>query len=133
MDPLTGDQPTAEDTLSRQCHRDRPADTDVQRLSARISHEQQCHALMRTTTGPHGSCLGPIELNRINTYRLQHAATRGSRYSAVSREQWLPLGAGKPFPPSLPDTEEYVVEFTGPHDSLHPHNWPLVTKYVNDL
>jgi hypothetical protein len=135
MDRLTGDQPAIESSAtgeisSHQSHRDEPVDIDTQRLSATTPYQQQRHFITRTTTGAHDSYLDPIELNRIRTYRLQHAATTGSRQGAVPREQWLPLGAGKPFPPSLPDAEKYVVEFTGPHDSLHPHNWPLVTKYV---
>ena len=80
----------------------------------------------RTRTTP----LGEVELDRIHTYRLQHKGTVGSSRTAVPRDQWLQLGAGKPYPPSLPDAEEYVVEFVGPDDSLHPHNWSLKKKYV---
>ncbi|KAL4984224.1 major facilitator superfamily domain-containing protein [Aspergillus falconensis] len=40
------------------------------------------------------------------------------------------IGAGRPFPPPLPDRERYAVDFEGPGDPLHPHNWPLATKYV---
>ncbi|KAK9256648.1 major facilitator superfamily domain-containing protein [Lipomyces tetrasporus] len=53
--------------------------------------------------------LEPVELNRIRT-------------------TGYPLGAGKPYPPSLPDAEEYVVEFTGPDDPIHPHNWSFNKK-----
>jgi DHA1 family multidrug resistance protein-like MFS transporter len=38
------------------------------------------------------------------------------------------LGAGKPFPPPLPDREEYVVEFDGVDDPLHAQNWPMSKK-----
>ncbi|OBT38554.1 hypothetical protein VE00_10897 [Pseudogymnoascus sp. WSF 3629] len=59
-----------------------------------------------------------------------HAATIGSLRKAAPREQWLPLGAGTPYPPSLPEAEEYVVEFAGPHDLLRPQNWPLTRKLL---
>ncbi|KLU81547.1 polyamine transporter 2 [Magnaporthiopsis poae ATCC 64411] len=71
----------------------------------------------------------PTELSRINTARSQHSATVGR--SIRSRESRKPLpafGAGKPFPPPLPDREEYVVEFDGPDDPLHAQNWPLNKK-----
>ncbi|KAL8365868.1 hypothetical protein RB595_004581 [Gaeumannomyces hyphopodioides] len=71
----------------------------------------------------------PTELSRINTARSQHSATVGR--SLRSRESRRPLpafGAGKPFPPSLPDREEYVVEFDGPDDPMHAQNWSLNKK-----
>jgi MFS transporter, DHA1 family, multidrug resistance protein len=80
----------------------------------------------RTRTTP----LEEVELHRIHTYRIQQNVTVGSTRGAIPREQWLRFGAGKPYPPSLPDAEEYVVEFVGPDDSLHPHNWSPKKKYV---
>lgn len=134
MDRLTREllaaETSATDEISpRQRQIEELADAETRRLSSTRSYSQQ-HHLSRTRTGAQDSHLDPVELNRIYTYRLQHAATIGSRQGVAPREQWLPLGAGKPYPPSLPEAEEYVVEFTGPHDSLHPHNWPLRTKYV---
>jgi DHA1 family multidrug resistance protein-like MFS transporter len=80
----------------------------------------------------------PEAIRRIETHRSQHAGTVGatqlpSRLSqTLSRrrtEKPLPgLGAGKPFPPSLPDREEYVVEFDGVDDPLHAQNWPMKKK-----
>ena len=72
--------------------------------------------------------LNEVELERINTYRLQHRSTVGSSVGISPREEWLPLGAGKPYPPSLPDPEEYVVEFNDANDPLHPQNWSLSRK-----
>ncbi|KAK3315119.1 putative fluconazole resistance protein [Apodospora peruviana] len=76
----------------------------------------------------------PTELGRIYTQRSQHSGTVGrdpkSRESR-KRESRKPLpefGAGKPYPPLLPDQEEYVVEFDGPDDPLHAQNWPLGKK-----
>jgi MFS transporter, DHA1 family, multidrug resistance protein len=71
----------------------------------------------------------PTTLSRIHTQRHQHSATVGK--SLTSRESKTPLpefGAGKPYPPMLPEQEEYVVEFDGPNDPLHPQNWPMKKK-----
>ncbi|KAL4778176.1 major facilitator superfamily domain-containing protein [Aspergillus varians] len=67
-----------------------------------------------------------LELERINTHRLQQHETVGSTArNRVPREQWLPLGAGKPYPPELPNVEAYIVEFEGSDDPMHPQNWPM--------
>ena len=71
----------------------------------------------------------PTALSRIETQRSQHSGTVGR--SLKSRESKRPLpafGAGKPYPPLLPGQEEYVVEFDGPDDPLHPQNWPMKKK-----
>ncbi|GLI81698.1 hypothetical protein PoHVEF18_010086 [Penicillium ochrochloron] len=68
-------------------------------------------------------------LSRIETQRLQHSMTVGE--SVKSRPSKLPLpafGAGKPYPPQLPNRDDYVVEFDGPDDPLYPQNWSLQTK-----
>lgn len=39
------------------------------------------------------------------------------------------MGAGKPYPPEVAaDREPYRVEFDGPDDPRHPHNWPMKQK-----
>lgn len=66
----------------------------------------------------------PTALSRIETQRSQHSGTVGR--SLKSRESRKPLpkfGGGKDYPPPLPEREEYVVEFDGPDDPLHPQNW----------
>ncbi|RDH32561.1 major facilitator superfamily domain-containing protein [Aspergillus welwitschiae] len=78
--------------------------------------------------GPPGN--DSIELERINTYRLQQQLTVGSRGSRIPQDQWLPIGAGKPYPPPLPDSEAYVVEFEGADDPMHPHNWPMKKRVM---
>ncbi|KAF2024513.1 MFS general substrate transporter [Setomelanomma holmii] len=80
----------------------------------------------------------PEAIRRIETHRSQHATTVGaaavqSRLTrTISRrrtEKPLPdMGAGKPYPPALPDREEYVVEFSGKEDAMHPQNWPMNKK-----
>ncbi|KAH4821012.1 hypothetical protein HBH61_019600 [Parastagonospora nodorum] len=82
----------------------------------------------------------PEAIRRIETHRSQHAGTVGAAQTpsrltqTLSRrrtERALPgLGAGKPFPPLLPDREEYVVEFEGVDDPLHAQNWPMKKKLV---
>lgn len=74
-----------------------------------------------------------LELERINTSRLQQQQTVGSTRSAPPPEEWLPMGAGKPYPPSLPHWDDYVVEFEGSDDPMHPHNWPMKKRYVRWL
>ncbi|KAB8231992.1 MFS transporter [Aspergillus alliaceus] len=68
-------------------------------------------------------------LDRIESQRLQHALTVGeslnsARYSS-SRKALPAFGAGKPYPPPLPEREDYVVGFDGPDDPLYPQNWSL--------
>lgn len=71
----------------------------------------------------------PTYLSRVETQRSQHSGTVGR--SSKSRESRKPLpnfGGGKVYPPLLPDREEYVVEFDGPDDPLHPQNWSMTKK-----
>ena len=44
-------------------------------------------------------------------------------------EEKLSMGAGKPFPPSLPDSDRYTVEFESIDDPLCPQNWSRSKKY----
>ncbi|KAJ5690471.1 MFS general substrate transporter [Penicillium macrosclerotiorum] len=68
-------------------------------------------------------------LSRIETQRLQHAMTVGESVKSRPSRQPLPaFGAGKPYPPHLPNRDDYVVEFDGPEDPLYPQNWPLKRK-----
>jgi len=75
----------------------------------------------------------PTALSRIHTQRSQHNQTVGaaglkSRASRRSQRPLPPFGGGKPYPPPLPEREEYVVEFDGADDPLHAQNWPLKRK-----
>jgi DHA1 family multidrug resistance protein-like MFS transporter len=77
--------------------------------------------------------LHPVELGRIKLHRCQHKSTVGETPRSLNRllsEPLIGLGAKKPFPPALPDREEYVVEFLGHDDPMHPHNWPTRKKYA---
>jgi MFS transporter, DHA1 family, multidrug resistance protein len=69
------------------------------------------------------------QLMRIQTERSQHSGTVGR--SVTSRRSQKPLpafGDGKPYPPPMPDQEQYVVEFDGLDDPLHAQNWPIKKK-----
>lgn len=71
----------------------------------------------------------PTALSRIQTQRSQHSGTVGRTLTSRQPKNPLPeFGGGKPYPPQLPDQEEYVVEFDGPNDPLHPQNWPMNRK-----
>ena len=73
----------------------------------------------------------PTELSRLHTQRSQHQGTVGRPLKSRESRKPLPaFGGGKPYPPLLPDQEEYVVEFNGHDDPLHPQNWPLRKKSV---
>ncbi|CAI7656396.1 unnamed protein product [Penicillium pancosmium] len=74
--------------------------------------------------------LNNVELERIETYRLQHRTTVGSGHGVAPRDKWLSMGAEKPYPPDLPDPEQFVVEFTGSNDPMHPQNWPLNKRII---
>ena len=77
----------------------------------------------------------PTALSRIQTGRSQQSHTIGAsmRSRTTTRHSKRPMpnfGGGKPFPPQLPEREEYVVEFDGPGDPMHAQNWPLKKKLV---
>jgi DHA1 family multidrug resistance protein-like MFS transporter len=73
----------------------------------------------------------PTVLSRIQTQRSQHSATVGRSLTSRSSKKPLPnFGGGKPYPPPLPEQEDYVVEFDGPKDPLHPQNWPMRKKLL---
>ncbi|KAL4963195.1 MFS transporter [Aspergillus stella-maris] len=72
----------------------------------------------------------PTALSRIATQRTQHSATVGTLRTRTSRKPLPEFGAGKPYPPPLPEREEYVVEFAGPDDPMHPQNWPTRKKIM---
>ncbi|KAL4914795.1 major facilitator superfamily domain-containing protein [Aspergillus aurantiobrunneus] len=69
-------------------------------------------------------------LSRTETQRLQHSLTVGE--SVKARPSKLPLppfGGGKPYPPDMPNRDDFVVDFDGPDDPLYPQNWPLMRKF----
>lgn len=73
----------------------------------------------------------PTALSRIQTQKSQHSTTVGGGLRSRTRDSRRPLpafGAGKSYPPPLPEREEYVVEFDGHDDPLHAMNWPLRKK-----
>ncbi|KAK5945712.1 hypothetical protein PMZ80_002919 [Knufia obscura] len=70
----------------------------------------------------------PLEDHRTETHRLQQVATVGGTRTR-SYDKPLPnFGGGKAYPPDLPPYEDYVVEYDGPDDPLHPQNWTFKKK-----
>lgn len=40
------------------------------------------------------------------------------------------IGKDRPLPPLLSDIQDYIVEFDGIDDPMHPYNWKSSVKYV---
>lgn len=106
---------------------------DSSRTSTESLHQQR--GLSRFSTQHDDAELDrhPTTLSRIATGRSQqsHTIAAGLRSRTSLRHTKTPLpnfGGGKPFPPPLPEREEYVVEFDGPSDPIHAQNWPLKKK-----
>lgn len=75
----------------------------------------------------------PTHVHRWQTQVIQHTHTVGAidakRTKTVESRPLPDFGAGKGYPPEpLAEREAYVVDFNGPNDELHPHNWPLRSK-----
>lgn len=74
-------------------------------------------------------------LSRATTRRSGNSAAEVtrmmSRTNSVDNRALPAMGGGKPYPPEpSADREPYRVEFDGPDDPLHPHNWPIQKKLV---
>lgn len=52
------------------------------------------------------------------------------REASNSKEPLPKMGAGKPYPPPVPDRDPYAVAFDGADDPEFPHNWLLLRKMV---
>lgn len=74
----------------------------------------------------------PTAVSRIEQHRLQHMQTVGSAKKTFTGDgvELPDFGGGKPFPPPLPEREEYVVEFSGFDDARHAQNFPMKTKLI---
>lgn len=73
----------------------------------------------------------PTAVARVEQHRLQHMQTVGSAKVFSKEGIELPdFGGGKPYPPPLPEREEYVVEFSGFDDPRHAQNFPLKKKLI---
>jgi len=71
-------------------------------------------------------------MSRTRTAQSVHANTIGADPTRTrsKKEKLPPFGKGKDYPPDLPDIEDYLVDFDGFDDPLHPQNWPLKKKYL---
>jgi len=74
----------------------------------------------------------PTAVARVEEHKLQHMQTVGSSKPAQTRDgESLPdFGGNKPYPPPLPEREEYVVEFSGFDDPKHAQNFPMKKKVI---
>lgn len=70
----------------------------------------------------------PTAVARIEGHRLQHMQTVGSRKVTKEGTVLPDFGGGKPYPPPLPEQEEYVVEFSGHDDPRHAMNFTFKKK-----
>ena len=118
--------------------RRRTQDTISSSSSGSSTDSQQDMGRIATASGRSIGAVGaartrthPIEDFRMETHRLQHTQTVGASLTKKTDDRPLPeFGGGKPYPPLLPEREEYVVEFDGKDDPLHPQNWPFKRKWV---
>lgn len=89
----------------------------------------------------HGSTVGRTITSRKSKKPLpkfgggkvrKHSATICLRGIAApffaSNNESLTWKSAQEYPPDLPAQEEYVVEFDGPDDRMHPQNWRLRKK-----
>lgn len=70
-----------------------------------------------------------IELQRISTCHLHHAATMSRAHNQPFRESYVSYGDGISYPQST-DLEKFIVEFDGSEDPRNPKNWTLRKRYV---
>lgn len=126
MDPTTDIEKASSPTESYTDH------SDCQSLTDSSSYDAFQH-MSRIPTAQHEPYDNlerhATALSRIATQRSQHNATVGADCKPRAPTKTLPeFGAGKPYPPLLPAKEEYVVEFSGPSDPMHPQNWSMGKK-----
>ena len=73
----------------------------------------------------------PTAVARVEQHRLQHMQTVGSTRFVSKEGVELPdFGGKKPYPPPLPEREEYVVEFSGFDDPRHAQNFTMKKKLI---
>jgi MFS transporter, DHA1 family, multidrug resistance protein len=124
----------AETQASRQYSREASEERERERRASQgslsSSSSSSLNSEIAQATTADGLEKHPTHVERVHTHRLQHSHTVGASItSRVSKKPLPEFGAGKPYPAPLPEREEYVVEFNGPDDPMHPQNWPTPTKY----
>lgn len=71
------------------------------------------------------------EITRQESLAEQNNMARilSGKHSVKSNSAAVPtMGGGKEYPPLLEDSKIYQVDFDGPADPRHPHNWPVSRK-----
>jgi hypothetical protein len=66
--------------------------------------------------------------NQTHELQQKFLMELSTQVKSQNYEKSLAMGSGRPFPPFLPDSKHYLVEFDGPNDPAHPYNWNLSVK-----
>ncbi|EPS37332.1 hypothetical protein H072_8990 [Dactylellina haptotyla CBS 200.50] len=71
-------------------------------------------------------------MSRTRTAQSVHLNTIGADPTRTrsKKEKLPPFGSGKDYPPALPDIEQYIVDFEGFDDPMHPQNWTEKKKML---
>ncbi|SCU84824.1 LAFA_0D12222g1_1 [Lachancea sp. 'fantastica'] len=75
-------------------------------------------------TGTNATSETEARINR-RVSRILSGSQNQAEKLGVDYSNCPPMGGGRPFPPMLPDREQFEVAFDGPDDPLHPYNWPI--------
>lgn len=51
-------------------------------------------------------------------------------YTPVNYDNCLPMGGSRPYPPTPPLKDLYIVTYDGPNDPIHPFNWSATRKLL---
>jgi len=133
--PATHEHGLGERPKSQEIQRSRTNESDLSSMSSsssssseRMSRIATAASVGRIDTRATRTRTHPLEDHRMETHRLQQVATVGASKTRTYETPLPNFGGGKAYPPDLPPYEDYVVEYDGPDDPLHPQNWPFKKK-----
>ncbi|SCU93471.1 LADA_0G03268g1_1 [Lachancea dasiensis] len=95
----------------------------VQNLEAKEAASQADPDLELIRTGTNATSETSARINR-RVSRFLSGSHMEPEKTGIDYSNCLPMGGDRPFPPVLPDREQFEVAFDGPNDPLHPYNWP---------
>ncbi|KAK9369168.1 major facilitator superfamily domain-containing protein [Lipomyces kononenkoae] len=70
----------------------------------------------------------PVTIERMQSARSIQSEILEFQVRKKAFELLPPFGAGKEYPPQPPAIENYIVEYDGADDPLHPQNWAVAKK-----